>query len=90
MQVVVFALAGTISLIVILLIFRATAAELGRRFHWAVFVGWGILYGFVGMQVAWTLRPWIGAHYHNFKIIRWPFRWSLYEKIWFVFLEIMS
>jgi hypothetical protein len=61
MHVGVFAVAGILSVIVISVIFRATAAELGHRIRPLMVIGWGFLYAFVGTQLSWVLRPWIGS-----------------------------
>lgn len=61
MHVGVFAVAGVLSLIVISVIFRATATELGHRIRPLMVIGWGFLYAFVGTQLSWVLRPWIGS-----------------------------
>jgi hypothetical protein len=61
MHVGVFGLAGIAGVVVIGVIFRATARELGKRLNPAMVLGWGALYAFVGTQTSWLLRPWIGT-----------------------------
>ena len=61
LQVAVFAVSALLSVVVIGLIFRATAASLGRRLHPALIVTWAALYAFVLSQMSWVLRPWIGS-----------------------------
>ncbi len=38
--------------------------------HWLVFCLWLALYGFVGSQMAWTLRPFVGYPSAPFELIR--------------------
>lgn len=61
MHVIVFALAGAISLATIHVLFRAAALQLNRPLRpqfLAVFSG---VYALVGTQMSWTLRPWVGS-----------------------------
>lgn len=60
MHVLVFALAGLASICVIVLVFRSTAARAGKRIRPLMVAVWGIIYAFVGTEMAWVLRPWIG------------------------------
>jgi hypothetical protein len=83
MHVAVFALAGAISVVVIFRVFRATSALTGRRIRSSVAWTWGVLYAFVGSEMAWTLRPWIGwwgRDYHPFR----PLERSFVEALWFM------
>ena len=61
LQVAVFAVSALLSVVVIGMIFRATAASLGRRLRPALVVTWAALYAFVLSQMSWVLRPWIGT-----------------------------
>ena len=61
LQVAVFAVAALLSVVVIGMIFRATAASLGRRLQPGLVVTWAALYAFVLSQMSWVLRPWIGT-----------------------------
>ena len=38
--------------------------------HWPVFCFWLVLYGFVGSQMAWTLRPFVGYPSAPFELFR--------------------
>jgi len=83
MHVAVFAVSGVISVTAILLIFRAAAARLGMRIGTAVGLTWGVLYAFVGSEVAWVLRPWIGwweVEYTPFRALE----KSFVEAVWFM------
>ncbi|MDX1992858.1 MAG: actin-binding WH2 domain-containing protein [bacterium] len=53
----------------------------GREARRAIFMGWIVLYAFVGIQMAWTLRPFIGAPNSGFEIIRTGTRTNFYENI---------
>ncbi|MCX7012200.1 MAG: hypothetical protein NTW86_06490, partial [Candidatus Sumerlaeota bacterium] len=81
MHVAVFALAGALSLAVIAATFRATAAALGRPLRRMVLWAWAVLYGVVGMQMAWTLRPWIGDRHIAYTFLR-PIEGSFFESVW--------
>ena len=61
LQVAVFAVAALLSVVAIGLIFRATAASLGRRLRPSLVVAWAALYAVVLSQMSWVLRPWIGT-----------------------------
>ncbi|MDK2971228.1 MAG: hypothetical protein PWP23_983 [Candidatus Sumerlaeota bacterium] len=86
MHVGVFATSGCLSLTVIGMIFRATARELGRRLHPAFLAGWGILYGVVGAQTAWLLRPWIGTWDIPYQPLR-PIEGSFFESVWMLLAD---
>lgn len=60
MHIVVFGLSALVSLAVVTAIFRASALAAGRRIRPTAVWIWGLLYGFVGSEMAWVLRPWIG------------------------------
>ena len=81
MHVVVFAAAGIASMIVISIIFRATAKSMGLKLSPIFLAGWSILYGFVGMQMSWALRPWIGDRAIPFTVLR-SMEGSFYESVW--------
>ena len=61
MHVAVFAVAGMLSIIVITLVVRSTASRLKYRIRPAFIIAWSTLYAFIGTQMAWVLRPWIGT-----------------------------
>jgi hypothetical protein len=61
MHVAVFAVAGLLSIVVIALVVRSTAVRLQYRIRPAFIIGWSTLYALVGTQMAWVLRPWVGA-----------------------------
>lgn len=61
LQVAVFAAAAALSVVEIGLIFRATAARLGRRVPLSLVLSWAVLYAFVLSQMSWVLRPWLGT-----------------------------
>jgi hypothetical protein len=60
MHVGVFALSGALSVAVVPAVFRAAATQRRRRIAPAVVLLWGVLYAFVGSEMAWVLRPWMG------------------------------
>ena len=61
MHVIVFALAGAISLLAIHVLFRAAAMQLGRPLRPEFLGVFGGVYALVGTQMSWTLRPWVGS-----------------------------
>lgn len=81
MHVVAFGLAGLGGLAVAAIVFRATAREIGRSVRPAFLVSWGLLYGFVGTQTAWVLRPWLGTYGKPYQALR-PISGSFLEAVW--------
>lgn len=84
MHVCVFGLAGLISMAQIGLVFRAVAQHSGRSLRPAFLVSWGALYAFVGTQMSWLLRPWIGSWslpYSPFRPIQGSFIEAVYKLI---------
>ncbi|MBC8098826.1 MAG: actin-binding WH2 domain-containing protein [Armatimonadetes bacterium] len=53
----------------------------GRGARRSLFIAWVILYAFVGMQMAWTLRPFIGAPNRSFEIVRQSTNSNFYENV---------
>ena len=80
MHVVVFAVSGAASLVVIGIILRATAAEMGMRLRPVLVIMWGGLYGVVGAEMSWLLRPWIGAWEVPYAPFR-PIEGSFFESV---------
>jgi hypothetical protein len=80
MHVVVFAVSGILSILVIGVIFRATARRLGMHFRPAFLFGWAALYGIVGSQMSWVLRPWIGSYAGPYTVLR-PIEGSFFESV---------
>ncbi len=80
MHVVVFAVAGVLSLIVIQVLFRATAHQLGRPLRPMFLAVFGGVYAFVGTQMSWVLRPWIGSWAVDYQPLR-PIEGSFIESI---------
>jgi len=70
MHIVVFALAGLLSLVQIVRIFIAAARRSERRSNPALFFVWALLYMFVGTQLAWVLRPFVGSPAAPFSLFR--------------------
>ena len=81
MHVLVLGLAGLISVVVIVLNFRATAAAVNRSVRPFMIVTWGAIYGLVGTQMAWVLRPMIGTWSAPYTAFR-PIEGSFIERIW--------
>lgn len=81
MHVVVLALAALASVAVIGFIFRATARRAGRRLSAMFMFTWATLYAFVGTQMSWLLRPWLGSWTEAYQILR-PRGGSFLEALW--------
>jgi len=73
LNVAIFGIAGSMGLVFLKQGFEhsvdADNAE-GRGARRMLFVLWMILYAFVGTQMAWTLRPFMGAPDEPFRIVR--------------------
>jgi hypothetical protein len=81
LNVVFFALAGLVGLAFLWRALKAVfsarstgaqprAGEPGERRSRAVLVAWTVIYAFVGAQMGWILRPFIGAPYLRFEFFR--------------------
>ena len=73
LNVLFFAIAGITGLLFLTQGMRVLAAddkEHGRTGRWFVLHFWIVLYAFVGCQMAWTLRPFVGYPYAKFELIR--------------------
>jgi len=81
MHVVVFGLSGMASVVVISMIFRATAVAMGHRLGARFVMMWAILYAFVGTQMSWALRPWVGSWSGPYAPFR-PLGGSFIEAVW--------
>ena len=68
-----FAIAGIVGLLFLtqgMHVLAADDKEQGRAGRWLVLHCWIVLYAFVGCQMAWTLRPFVGYPYAKFELIR--------------------
>ena len=88
MHVGVFAIAGVVSVAVIVFVFRAAAAAVTRQTSGAMALIWGILYAFVGTEMAWVLRPWIGWWEEPYTPFRAVDR-SFIEALWFMIGKVL-
>lgn len=50
---------------------------------------WLVLYGLVGSQLGWTLRPFFGAPGEPFQLFR-NLEGSFFAKIWSIFIDLLS
>jgi hypothetical protein len=86
MHVAVFGISGVLSILVIRTVFRATAAMIGRKLRFTFVIAWGVLYAFVGTQMSWILRPWIGSWDVPYAPFR-PIEGSFIEALWDIFTK---
>lgn len=88
MNTAVFAMAGAASIVVNVLILRSSARALGVELNRLVFFAWALLYGFVGTQAAWALRPWFSAPYLTYQPIR-PVSGTFIQGVWDLIQRVM-
>jgi hypothetical protein len=72
LNVVIFAICGVIGVVFLssgMRIVSASGKEGARARRWVMWA-WVIVYAFVGSQMAWTLRPFIGAPSMQFELFR--------------------
>lgn len=84
LHVAVFAISGLMGVSFLRQGFAASvdaANPEGRGARRAVFLAWVVLYAFVGMQMAWTLRPFIGSPNQEFELIRQSGTSNFYENV---------
>lgn len=73
LNVLIFAVSGIMGVLFLRQGFAASVDAdnpQGRRSRRSLFLAWVILYAFVGTQMAWTLRPFIGSPNKTFEVIR--------------------
>ncbi|HRK34455.1 MAG TPA: actin-binding WH2 domain-containing protein [Candidatus Hydrogenedentes bacterium] len=80
LHVMMFAYAGATGLTYLQNALRTTARRLGRPAPGGVFVIWLALYMFVGTQLAWVLRPFVGSPGEPFQVFR-PRSGNFYESV---------
>jgi len=78
MHLLVFAASGFASVAMIVLLSRAAMAAKQTTFRPGAMVAWGLLYGIVGSQMSWALRPWIGSPKEPYTLYR-PVDLSFFE-----------
>lgn len=88
MHVAVFTISGLISLGVIVMISRAVAEATGKVFNPGILLAWGLLYGLVGSQMSWILRPWIGSPTEAYALFR-PIESSFPEFLMRLILQVV-
>ncbi len=89
MHVAVFAVAGALSLGVIGMIFREAAAAHRATLRPAFLAAFALVYGLVGMQMAWVLRPWVGSWGIDYTPFR-PIESSIFETLGKLIAESMG
>ncbi len=88
MHIAVFGIAGLLSVGLVAWLFRAAAFLRGRPMRAVTVWLWGLLYGVVGAEMSWAMRPWIGwpgEPYQFFKGTHGSFLESLLRVVEIVF-----
>jgi hypothetical protein len=87
----VFAVAGVVGVLFLAQGMRAVAAssEEGASARQAVVRLWMLLYAFVGSQMAWTLRPFVGAPSMRFELFR-QLGGNFYANVWASVAEFLG
>jgi len=80
LHVMMFVYAGATGLTYLQNALRETARRLGRPSPGGVFIIWLALYMFVGTQLAWVLRPFVGSPGEPFQLFR-PRSGNFYESV---------
>ncbi len=80
MHVVVLAIAGAVSFLIIRALFAQTAGQSHRQLRPLFLIGIGAIYAFVGTQMSWVLRPWIGSWAIDYQPFR-PIEGSFIEAL---------
>ncbi len=70
LHVVFFAYAGLTGIGYLVRCFGRVARAAGRPLHGRILVAWLLLYMFVGTQLAWVLRPFVGSPGKEFQVFR--------------------
>ena len=82
MHVAAFAFAGFLSVVVIGALVRAVGRQTRKPIRFRFLFAFGLMYGVVGSQMAWVLRPWVGSldvPYAPFRAIEGSFIESVYK-----------
>lgn len=80
-HVVVFAFAGLATVIVAGRLFHNVSQALGAAPTPLFLTAWALVYGFVGTQMAWVLRPWVGSRTVDYTFLR-EMQGSFFEAVW--------
>ena len=80
LHVVFFAYAGIVGINYLIRCMDVLAMNHRRQARRDILLVWLILYGFVGMQLAWELRPFVGSPHKPFELFR-PHSGNFYESV---------
>ena len=80
LHVLFFAYAGFMGLRFVLATFSAVAKATGKRLDYSLLIMWIVLYAFVGTQLAWVMRPFIGRSDMPVTLFR-PREGNFYENL---------
>jgi hypothetical protein len=87
LHVLVFAYAGIVGVVFLFRSFRTLARETAAR--GPLLVVWLLLYGFVGTQLAWILRPFIFSPGMPFEVFR-ERSGNFYESVWNALMRLVG
>ncbi len=89
LHVVFFAYAGLAGLSYLMRGFNQAIAKKHRKNNGWLFTAWLFLYMFVGTQLAWVMRPFVGAPNMEFTLFR-PREGNFYENMYWSFIELLD
>lgn len=89
LHVVFFAYAGIVGIGYLIRCMDVLARDRRRAARRDVLVVWLLLYGFVGMQLAWELRPFVGSPHEPFQVFR-PHSGNFYESIYHSVVRLLG
>lgn len=89
LHVVIFAYAGVMGLACLVRWFHGVMGPVSSRGRRYILLSWLLLYMFVGTQLAWVLRPFVGAPGTDYTFFR-PRTGNFYENVYESFLDLMD
>lgn len=89
LHVLFFAYAGVVGIRFLLQCFDELWETAGKRPSSGLLFIWLLLYGFVGTQLAWVLRPYIFSPGQPFELFR-PREGNFYESVWRSLLDLLG
>lgn len=88
MNVIIFALTGVLGISFLYQVMKPTADGDGAKVRTSILRFWLCLYGFVGTQLGWTLRPFFGSP-GQFELFR-PREGSFFSGVWNALVNLLN